>query len=249
MSLIVFEKVCKSFGSHRVLSNVDIGIEEGETMTIIGGSGTGKSVFLKLILGLMCPESGRILVHGKHVPQMQEKELVKMRSHIGMLFQGAALFDSLTVGENVAYPLRVHFDYPEEKIEAIVAEKLALVGLPGSESVLPPDLSGGMRKRVGLARAIATNPQVILYDEPTTGLDPANTKRIARLITELQAKLKVTSVIVTHDMEFAFQTTDRLALLHQRRFSFVGTKEEARQSLNPVVQNFVRGEMDSRDEE
>lgn len=247
MAMIEFKKVHKSFGSKHILVNASIAVEEGETLTIIGGSGTGKSVFLKLLLGVMHPEQGEILFREKDVCNMDEAQLVAMRKHIGMLFQGSALFDSLTVGENVAYPVRVHFEYDEEKIEGIVAECLEMVGLPGLQNMMPADLSGGMRKRVGLARAIATNPDVILYDEPTTGLDPANTKRIAKLIRRLQERLHVTSLVVTHDMEFAFGITDRMALLQHRCFAFIGTKEEAMHSLDPVVQNFIRGEMETGD--
>ncbi|MBI4211308.1 MAG: ABC transporter ATP-binding protein [Deltaproteobacteria bacterium] len=245
MDLIAFQHVDKRFGAHRVLVDANIAIRQGETLTVIGGSGTGKSVFLKLLLGILRPERGRILFRGKNVPEMSERELIEMRRHIGMLFQGSALFDSLTVAENVAYPLRVHFDYSEAEREHIVQTRLEMVGLAGIEKMMPADLSGGMRKRVGLARAIATEPDVILYDEPTTGLDPANTKRIARLIQELQQKLRATSIIVTHDMDFAFSVTDRVAMLHQKRFAFVGTKDEAMHSDNPVVQDFIHGELES----
>ena len=247
MALISFQKVCKAFGAKQILVNVDIEILEGETLTIIGGSGTGKSVFLKLLLGVLNPDKGAVFFRGKNVSDMKEKDLIEMRSHMGMLFQGAALFDSLTVGQNVAYPLKVHFDYDDDKVENIVAECLQMVGLPGIEDMMPADLSGGMRKRIGLARAIATHPDVILYDEPMTGLDPANTQRIAKLIRELQQKLSVTSVVVTHDMEFAFSISNRMAMLHQRKFSFVGTVDEARSSLNPVVQNFLQGKMETGD--
>ena len=245
--IIEFKKVCKSFGEHNILENTDLFIDKGETITIIGGSGQGKTVFLKLMLGVMKPDKGHVFFRGEDLGRMNELELCKMRSHIGMLFQGAALFDSLTVGENVAYPLREHFDYSEEKLESIVSEKLELVGLPGIESEMPSDLSGGMQKRVGLARAIATNPDVILYDEPTTGLDPANTKRICHLIRELQEKLGVTSVVVTHDMEAAFSVTDRLAMISDKHFGFVGSKEEATNSSDPLVQNFIQGNMATED--
>jgi phospholipid/cholesterol/gamma-HCH transport system ATP-binding protein len=164
-----------------------------------------------------------------------------------MLFQGAALFDSLSVKENVAYPLREHFEYSEEEISDIVSKKLSMVGLFDIGNMMPADLSGGMKKRVGLARAIATDPDVILYDEPTTGLDPANTKRICNLISQLQEKLKVTSIVVTHDMEAAFSVTDRMAMIYDKKFGFVGTGEEARSSADPVVQNFIKGEMETGD--
>lgn len=246
-TVIEFKKVSKSFGANRVFDLADLSIFQGETITIIGGSGKGKSVFLKLILGVLMPDAGQVFFHGNDLSKMKERELSKMRSRIGMLFQGAALFDSLSVHENIAYPLREHFDYSEEKISDIVTDRLAMVGLPEVGGMMPADLSGGMKKRVGLARAIATSPDVILYDEPTTGLDPANTKRICRLIRKLQAELGVTSVVVTHDMEAAFSVTDRIAMIHHQRFGFIGTKEEARLSSDPMVQNFIKGEMETGD--
>ncbi|MBI2343207.1 MAG: ATP-binding cassette domain-containing protein [Deltaproteobacteria bacterium] len=248
-SIIVLERVSKAFNGTRVLSDFSLAIDPGETMTILGGSGTGKSVTLKLILGLLRPDQGRILFRGTDVGTMDEQTLNGMRKQIGMLFQGGALFDSLSVRENIAYPLREHFRHHDEmEIGKIVAHSLSLVGLPGVEQMMPVDLSGGMRKRVALARAIATRPAVILYDEPTTGLDPANTQRINRLIRELQTKLEVTSIVVTHDMESAFQVTDRMALLYNRRVEFVGTVEEVRSSSIPVVQNFIHGHLDAGNE-
>ncbi len=245
--VIEFQKVSKSFGANKVLESADLSIAQGETITIIGGSGKGKTVFLKLLLGVLRPDKGNVLFKGESLGEMEEKEIIRMRSRIGMLFQGAALFDSLTVAENVAYPLREHFKYDEDKIAKIVATKLQLVGLPGIEEMMPADLSGGMKKRVGLARAIATDPDVILYDEPTTGLDPANTKRICNMIVELQQKLHVTSIVVTHDMESAFRVTDRIALIYDKHFSFVGTKEEAKKSDDRIVRNFIAGEMETGD--
>ncbi len=247
MIIIEFKKVSKSFGSNKVLEEADLAIEKGETITVIGGSGKGKTVFLKLLLGVLKPDSGHIYFQGRDIGEMDEKALIEMRRHIGMLFQGAALFDSMTVAENIAYPLREHFEYKEDKIKKIVKEKLALVGLEGVEDMMPADLSGGMKKRVGLARAIATDPEVVLYDEPTTGLDPANTRRICSLILELQKKLKVTSVVVTHDMESAFRVTNRIALISNRRFAFVGTKEEAQKSDDPLVRHFIEGDLETSD--
>ena len=247
LPIVEFRNVDKSFGDNHVLVDASLSINKGETITIIGGSGTGKTVYLKLLLGVLRPDSGSVIFRGENLNNMNDRQIVSMRKHIGMLFQGAALFDSLTVAENVAYPLREHFNYDEDKIAQIVAHRLDMVGLAGIEDMMPNDLSGGMKKRVGLARAIATDPDVILYDEPTTGLDPANTKRICRLILEMQHKLKVTSIVVTHDMEAAFTVTDRMALLHGHRFHFVGTKEEARASHDPIVQGFIRGEMDTGD--
>lgn len=245
--IIEFDKISKSFGPKIVLKGASLSIYDGETITIMGGSGQGKTVFLKLLLGVLPPDSGRVLFKGQDVCEMETNELIKMRSRIGMLFQGSALFDSLTVRENVAYPLREHFNYSEDDLSRIVAEKLGLVGLEGIEDMMPADLSGGMKKRVGLARAIATDPDVILYDEPTTGLDPANTKRICALIKSLQAKLGVTSIVVTHDMEAAFKVTDRIAMIHDFKFGFIGTKEEAYSSSEEFVQNFIKGEMDTED--
>lgn len=247
LPIVEFKNVNKSFGDQHVLVDANLSIIKGETITIIGGSGTGKTVYLKLLLGVMRPDSGSVMFRGQDLGDMEERQIISMRKHIGMLFQGSALFDSLTVADNVAYPLREHFSYDEERIANIVADRLAMVGLEGIEEMMPADLSGGMKKRVGLARAIATDPDVILYDEPTTGLDPANTKRICRLIMEMQQKLKVTSIVVTHDMEAAFRVTDRMALLHGKRFHFIGTKDEARVSNDPVVQGFIRGEMDTGD--
>ncbi len=241
MPIISFKDLCKNFGDNKVLDGLSLDINEGETITIIGGSGSGKSVLLKLLLGVLQPDSGQILFRGEDITLMDEHQLVEIRRQIGMLFQGAALFDSLPVSENVAYPIREHFTYSEAKIRSIVEEKLRLVGLLESIKMMPSDLSGGMKKRVGLARAIATDPAVILYDEPTTGLDPANTMRINRLIRELQRKLHVTSIVVTHDMGSAFLVSDRLAMLYNKRIEFVGTPEEAKKSTNTVVQHFIQG--------
>ncbi len=247
MNIIELEHVYKQFDDKVILRDFSLQVRPGETMTIIGGSGSGKSVTLKLILRLLCPDRGVVRFCGQDLATLKLDEINQLRQQIGMLFQGAALFDSLTVRDNIAYPLREHFDYPEDKITEVVESRLALVGLPGIEDMMPADLSGGMRKRVGLARAIATDPRVILYDEPTTGLDPANTQRVNRLIRELQQKLKVTSVVVTHDMDSAFAITDRLALLCNCRVEFVGTPEEAKVSKNALVRNFIEGNYDEAD--
>lgn len=239
--IISFKGIYKNFNRNEVLNNLDLNIHEGETITIIGGSGSGKTVLLKLLLGLMLPDKGIVLLDGRNICTMDEWQVVEVRKNVGMLFQGAALFDSLNVAENVAYPLREHYTYSEDEIAQIVAEKLRLVGLGGIENMMPSELSGGMKKRVGLARAIATNPSVILYDEPTTGLDPANTMRINKLIRELQRKLHVTSIVVTHDMASAFLISDRLAMLYNKHIEFVGTPDEAKKSSNSVVQNFIQG--------
>jgi len=241
--LIRFENICKSFGSTEVFKGLTLEVYKGETLTIIGGSGTGKSVLLKLLLGVLPPDSGKIFFAGKNVCEMEPEDLIVMRRRIGMLFQGAALFDSLTVGENVSYPLREHFDYSEEKIASIVKDKLSVVGLPGIEKMMPADLSGGMKKRVGLARALSTSPEVILYDEPTTGLDPTNTNRINELVIGLQKKFHVTSIAVTHDMGSAFKISDRLALIYDKKIEFVGSKEEVKNSQNQLVRKFIQGEI------
>lgn len=240
-TIISFKNLYKSFGENKVIENLSLDIYEGETITIIGGSGSGKSVLLKLLLGVLKPDAGHVFFRGKDITDMDEWGLINIRKEIGMLFQGAALFDSLTVAENVAYPINEHFKYSDAKVASIAGTKLGLVGLSGTENMMPSELSGGMKKRVGLARAIATDPAVILYDEPTTGLDPANTMRINKLIKELQRKLGVTSIVVTHDMGSAFLVSDRIAMLYNRRIEFVGTPDDARKSLNRVVQHFIQG--------
>jgi phospholipid/cholesterol/gamma-HCH transport system ATP-binding protein len=237
--IIEIRNLHKSYEGLQVLAGVDLGIQRGETITILGGSGTGKSVLLKLISGLEKPDEGTIRIDKRDIIPLTEQELVPIRRKIGMLFQGAALFDSLSAGENVAYPIREHFRLPEEEIQQIVREKLRLVGLDGVEEKMPAELSGGMKKRVGLARAIAIDPEIILYDEPTTGLDPANTQRINQLIVELQRILKVTSIVVTHDLDSAYAVTDRLALLHGGRIAMKGTKEEFEASAIQEVQDFI----------
>lgn len=242
-TIIQFEDLHMAFGANKVLRGMDLSILGGETITIIGGSGSGKSVTLKLLLGVLKPDRGRVLFHGQDVTKMEEKDLNDMRKQFGILFQGAALFDSLTVRENVVWPLREHFDYSEKELDRIVAEKLQLVGLEGVETMMPSDLSGGMKKRVGLARAIAADPHVILYDEPTTGLDPTNTHRINHLILQLQEKLKITSIVVTHDMVSAFQVSNRLALLKDGRICFAGTADEAKRSKDLQVRQFIEGRM------
>ncbi len=241
MPLIEYQNIRKSFGSKKVFEGLSLAIERGETMTIIGGSGTGKTILLKMLLKLMLPNQGEILFGGKNILKMDEEATRSLRRRMGMLFQGGALFDSLTVAENIAYPLNEHFDLSETEINKRVAEKLNLVGLPGVEEMTPADLSGGMKKRIALARAIATDPEVILYDEPTTGLDPTNTHRINNLIRDLQKKLKVTSIVVTHDMGSAFAIADRLALLDGGKIEFVGTPEQAKKSENKTVRDFIEG--------
>lgn len=241
--LIEFRGVKKAFGPKIVYSGLDLSIYRGEVLTICGGSGVGKSVMLKMLIGLLKPDRGQIIFDGQEVTAMTEEELAVVRQRIAMLFQSGALFDSLSVGENVAYGLEEHFRYKmtkEERRER-VAWALSLVDLPGIEDMRPADLSGGMRKRVGLARAIAVQPEVVLYDEPTTGLDPINTARVNHLIMGLQRRLKITSIVVTHDMKSAFTISDRIAMVHTGRIIGVGTVEEFRASTDPRIADFIEG--------
>ncbi len=245
MEFIEFQNLNKAFDTKVIYTDLNLKIHKGETITIIGGSGTGKSVMLKLLLGLIEADGGKIIFDDKDVTTLDREELISIRGRFGMLFQGGALFDSMTVYENVAYPLREHFpEYEEEKVGKIVQEKLEVVGLPDVAEMMPSDLSGGMKKRVALARAIATDPEVILYDEPTTGLDPTNTNRINELIIGLKKRFQVTSIVVTHDMNSAFKVSDRLALLYNKKIEIVGSKEEIDQSTNEVVKKFINGEIE-----
>lgn len=238
--LICFEHLKKGFGAKRVYDDLQLSVSAGETLTVIGGSGTGKSVLLKCLIGLLRPDAGRILFQGQDLTGFREEDFIDLRRHVAMVFQGAALFDSLSVGDNIAYPLREHFPQMKpDEVRARVAEKLAWVNLPGIEHMKPADLSGGMRKRVGLARAIATNPEVILWDEPTTGLDPVTTETINQMILSMQEQLGCTSIVVTHDMMSAFTVSDRIAMLAQRRIVQVGTPEEMRDSTVPEVRAFL----------
>jgi phospholipid/cholesterol/gamma-HCH transport system ATP-binding protein len=240
--MIQLQDLYKSFRRQRVLEGVTLEIKTGETMVIIGRSGCGKSVLLKHIIGLLRPDGGTVLVEGKDVGGLSPSGLKDLRKHFGMLFQGAALFDSLTVGENVALALREHHRMGNGKVEEIVARKLKMVGLQGVESMKPAELSGGMKKRVGLARAIAMDPQYVLYDEPTTGLDPIMADKINELIRQLQKDLSITSVAVTHDMHSAYKIADRIAMLYEGRIIFLGTPQEIQASASPIVQQFIRGE-------
>ncbi len=243
-AFIQFEHIKKAFDEKVIYKDLTLSIQKGETITIIGGSGTGKSVMLKLLLGLMRPNDGQIFFDGEDIVQMDSDELNHVRKRVGMLFQGGALFDSMTVYENVAYPLYENFkDYDEDKIAKIVQEKLDVVDLGDTAQMMPSDLSGGMKKRIALARALATDPEVILYDEPTTGLDPTNTNRINELIIDLQKRFKVTSLVVTHDMNSAFKISDRLALLYDKKIEWVGTKEEVDHSDNEIVKKFIEGQI------
>ncbi len=231
----------KSFGSNHVLRGVNLRIETGESMVIIGGSGTGKSVILKHIIGLMRPDSGRVVIDEVDLLSLSDKDLSEFRKRFGMLFQGAALFDSLSVWENVGFGLIEHTPLSTEKVREIARQKLTMVGLKGIEDRMPADLSGGMKKRVGLARAIAMDPKIILYDEPTTGLDPIMSDVINSLIRDLDERLSVTSVTITHDMKSAYRIADRIAMLYEGKILEVGTPDEIRNSPNPIVQQFITG--------
>ena len=239
--MIEIKDLVKSFGEHVVLNRVNLTIETGETMVIIGRSGGGKSVLLKHIIGLIKPDRGGVLIDGVDIARLSGRGLDEIRKKFGMLFQGAALFDSMTVEENVGFALREHTDLAPSAIRQRVQECLALVGLQGIEELHPAELSGGMRKRVGLARAVAMSPQIILYDEPTTGVDPIMGDVINELIVALRDRLKITSVMVTHDMRSAYKVADRIAMLYNGLIVGVGTPEEIKKSPNPVVQQFIQG--------
>ena len=241
--MIEAKNIHKSFEGHPVLNGVNLRIEKGETMVIIGQSGGGKSVFLKNIVGILKPDEGEIWVDGLNITEMDNNTLNKgVRRKFGMLFQGAALFDSLTVGENVSFALRRYTALSEKAIQEKVREKLALVGLRDIENVKPAELSGGMKKRVGLARAIAMDPEVVFYDEPTTGVDPIMADAINNLIIDLHNKLKITSIAVTHDMISAYKIADRVAMLYQGVIIGVGTPEEIKATSNPIIHQFINGE-------
>ena len=240
--MIEIKGLSKSFDDHKVLDRVDLTIQTGETMVIIGRSGCGKSVLLKHIIGLMKPDEGAVVIDGVDITQLSGRSLDELRLRFGMLFQGAALFDPMTVFENVAFPLQEHTTMRPEGIIQRVHECLQLVGLENADELFPSELSGGMRKRVGLARALAINPQIVLYDEPTTGVDPIMGDIINGLIIAMRDRLKVTSVVVTHDMRSAYKVADRIAMLYNGRIQEVGSPSEIRESRNPLVQQFIKGE-------
>jgi len=239
--MIAIRNLKKRLGGKQVLDGVDLEVRSGECVVVIGPSGTGKSVLLKHILGLMMPDQGSIEVNGEEIVGRKERELNQIRKKFGMVFQGAALFDSMTVGENVALGLREHTDLDEQAIERRVVERLEWVGLKQVEQMKPASLSGGMRKRVGLARAIAMDPEFILYDEPTTGLDPIMSDAIDRLMRDLQRRMNVTSIVVTHDLGSAFKVGDRIAMLLGGKIIFNGSPDEVRQTRHPVVRQFIEG--------
>ena len=238
--IISFTKLNLTFGENVVI-NIDLDIRQGETLAVLGPSGSGKSTVLRAMIGLLQPTAGEIFVQGEQVSSLDEDGWNKLRQKMGMVFQYSALFDFLTVGENVAFGLRQHTDKSESEIQGIVDEMLELVGLPQSKEQYPAELSGGMKKRVGLARAIANRPEIVLYDEPTAGLDPIMSNNISRLIRKTQQQLQVTSVLVTHDMESAFYAADRIAMLYKGKIVALGTVEEIRNGHNQIVDAFVRG--------
>ncbi len=237
--MITISNLKKSFREKRVLQGVSLDIRTGETMVVIGRSGCGKSVLLKHIVGLLVPDEGEVAVDGQIISRLSEKDLYALRLKFGLLFQGAALFDSMSVGENVGIALRENRQMSEKDIAKTVAEKLEMVGLPNIERLKPSELSGGMRKRVGLARALATNPSYIFYDEPTTGLDPIMSDSIDTLIRDLAKQLRVTSVVVTHDMQSVYKVADRVAMMHDGKVYFLGTPDELAATKDSLIRNFV----------
>src|SRR5579862_1288187 len=241
--LIRFSHIKKRFGQKVIFTDLCLELRRGETTTILGASGSGKSVMLKILIGLLPLDAGSIEFDGEDISRIGAREYTGVRRRIAYLFQGAALFDSFSVGENVAYGLREQYwkTMSEEEIQERVAQSLQLVGLPGIQEMRPSDLSGGMKKRVGLARTLALHPQVILYDEPTTGLDPINTARINHLITGIQKGLQITSVVVTHDMGTAFTVSDRIAMLGRGKVLAFDTKEAFRKTSDPYVHDFIEG--------
>jgi len=240
--VIRLEQIHKSFGGLKVLRGLDLSFRYGETTVVFGQSGCGKSVLLKTIIGILKPDSGRVVVFGRDIGRLSQTEMESLRLNFGMLFQGAALFDSMDVLGNVGFLLFEHTKLPRDEIRRIVRQKLALVGLNGVEPMMPEELSGGMKKRVALARAIAMDPHIILYDEPTTGLDPVNADTINDLIIKTRRELKATSIIVTHDMASANKVADRMVMLHEGRIIIDATPQGVRESDDPRVQSFIRGD-------
>jgi len=239
--MIEFRDVYKSFETNKVLQGLNLGIYQGETLVVLGRSGCGKSVMLKILLGLLQADSGRVYVENAEITELVESSLFPIRQKIGMLFQGSALFDSLTVGENVAFALKEHSKKTVTEIEEIVRKNLSFVDLEGSEKLMPSDLSGGMRKRVALARAMAYQPQIMLYDEPTTGLDPITATTINALIRKTQRELGVTSIVVTHELDSGFSVADRVAVINEGVIIEIGTIAEIKNCENEFVQRFIAG--------
>lgn len=239
--MISLRQLTMAFGSKVVLDELDLDVYKGETLAVIGPSGSGKSTVIKVLTGLLAPTSGSVQIEGQETSGFDDDAWDELRCHMGVVFQYSALFDFLSVGENVAFGLRRHFKLPEEEIQSRVAALLEMVGMPATQSMMPAELSGGMKKRVGLARALAMQPQVVFYDEPTSGLDPVMTMTISRLIRKTQQTLGVTSVLVTHDMESAYFAADRIAMLYKGKIVQVGTPDEIKRSRNPIVHAFVNG--------
>ncbi len=240
--MIEIANLCKNFGERKVLDNASMRIPTGETCVIIGRSGCGKSVLLKHIVGILRPDAGKIFVDGQEITALSEKDFDVIRRKVGLVFQGGALFDSMTVGENVGFGLIEHDRTVSHKeIYERVEESLCMVGLSGIENLMPSELSGGMKKRVALARAVCTKPEIILYDEPTTGVDPITADSINELIRSLHDKLKVTSIVVTHDMKSAYSIADKIAMLYQGRIIAEGSSSEIQNSTHPVVHQFING--------
>jgi phospholipid/cholesterol/gamma-HCH transport system ATP-binding protein len=239
--MLEIENLHKQFENNHVLQGVNLTIKQGETLAIIGPSGCGKSVLLKHIVGLLEPDEGCVCIEGKDISNLSENELYEIRKLFGFLFQGAALFDSMTIEENIALPIiENEYNYSQLKLNNIIAEKLELVGLPGIQKKKPSELSGGMKKRVGLARALVTNPKYILYDEPTTGLDPIMSDSIDELINHLNEQLNVTSIVVTHDMFSVKNVADKVSMMHNGKIYFSGTYDEVLNSNDAVIKNFIK---------
>jgi phospholipid/cholesterol/gamma-HCH transport system ATP-binding protein len=239
-TIVEFDNVWKRYGGKEILAGVNLNIRRGEIVCVLGPSGTGKSVTIRHINGLTKPDEGDVRVFGESVVPLTEEQLSPIRRRLAMLFQGGALFDSMNVEQNVGFPLREHTEKSPREIAETVAEKLAMVGLPGTQRKMPSELSGGMRKRVALARSIALEPEIILYDEPTTGLDPLTSEKIGQLILDINHRIRTTSVVVTHDIVMARTVANRIAFLHQGRFQFIGTFEEATRSGHPVLMEYFR---------
>ena len=246
--MIRLSNICKSFNDHVVLDRLNLTVEPEKITVIIGQSGCGKSVLLKHMIALIRPDSGQVIVDGEDITSLDEKGLNQTRKKFGMLFQDAALFDSLTVGDNVAFPIREHTRLSEKDIKEVVFEKLKLVGLTESFYKMPSELSGGMRKRVGLARAIALDPKIILFDEPTTGLDPIMKDAIDGLVMKTQEQTQATCVVISHDIDSAFKIANKLAMLSDGRIVESGTPEELQASKNPIVVNFIKGHAETNNQ-
>lgn len=240
--MLELREVTVRFGDRTILDGINLCVQERETLVILGASGSGKSTILRVLIGLVRPTAGRVYIDGEDVTDFSEEEWNRVREKMGFVFQYSALFDSMTVGENVAFALRRRGNLSEAEIAARVAEKLDLVGLAGREDLLPENLSGGMKKRVGLARAIVTDPAVVLYDEPTAGLDPIRSATVDRLIRTAQERLHTTSVVVTHELASAWRVADRMAFLHQGKFIMDGPAESFRTTTNPIVRAFLDGD-------